>query len=351
MAQIKSPGDQAGERNALSARPVASRRRLVIVVCVILIVAVAWVLGIGYPELVGQMWSNLGLVMLNKALVAQRSECSSQAETLLRKALSYAPEGHRAWRGLGFALADQNRETEALVAWERAGGMTEEFLERAEWTLTWGLHDETLVWSERAAALMPDLRDAWYYMGRAYSLTNQWRKALEAYKRAAESDRSLEIGRSRAYYQMGVIYQWRLEQAQQALAAYDAALYWNDFSDSLEGADCHYKRVEILLWMGGDPGAHIAELRHVIEMNPNHVGAHVLLGVAYYARYLDVNIAEAEIRAALELNPRNASAYGRLGDIYRHSGRFSDAVAMYEQALEIDPGYERARQALQELRR
>jgi len=64
--------------------------------------------------------------------------------------------------------------------------------------------------------------------------------------------------------------------------------------------------------------------------------------VAYYIRYKDAAMAEAEIRQALELEPQSKWAYYHLGEIYRQEGRTDETRAMYEQALQIAPGFEPA---------
>ncbi len=54
---------------------------------------------------------------------------------------------------------------------------------------------------------------------------------------------------------------------------------------------------------------------------------------------------ESQERALLrtvELNPGRAEAYNQMGIFYRHVGRFADARAMYEKALNIDAGYQAA---------
>ena len=56
--------------------------------------------------------------------------------------------------------------------------------------------------------------------------------------------------------------------------------------------------------------------------------------------------AEAELIRAVELNPLHPVAHNELGIIYRKTGRFTEARASYEAALDIYPGYHHARKNL-----
>jgi len=237
----------------------------------------------------------------------------------------------------------------AVAEWQAAGLTAQDFIARGEEARKAERYEEALAWYGRAARVEPGLGDPWYYKGLAYMGLERWEEALGAYERAAALGAFTSVGRSSPYYWMGVIYQRRLEppQTDSALTAYEAAIKADDFSADWEAADCHFKRGEILWWHKGDPDEYIAEYQQAIELDPKHVSAYNLLGVAYYIRYGDAAMAEAEIRRALEVAPQNEWAYLYLGDIYHWEGRVDEAAAMYEQALEIDPAFEGARQRLQ----
>jgi tetratricopeptide (TPR) repeat protein len=235
--------------------------------------------------------------------------------------------------------------------WKAAGLTAQDFIARGEEERKAKQYEAALEWYQRAAKVEPGSGDPWYYMGLAYEGIEEWEAALGAYERAIEAGSFTSVRRSSPHYRMGVIYQWRLETRQKdaALAAYEAAIKTDDFGTKQETADCHYKRGEVLWWMGGDPDEYIAEYQKAIELNPQHASAHMLLGVAYYTRDKDVAMAEAEIRQAIELSPQNQWAYYYLGEVYRQAGRTAEARAMYERALEIDPQLEAAQKRLQAL--
>jgi tetratricopeptide (TPR) repeat protein len=232
--------------------------------------------------------------------------------------------------------------------WRAAGLTAEDFIARGEESRNAEQYDEAIAWYERGVRVEPGSGDPWYYKGLAYEGMEEWEAALVAYERAIETDALTGVGQSSPHYSMGVIYQWRLDprQTDAALAAYEAAIEADDFSANWAAADCHYERGEVLRWTGGDPDEYIAEYQRAIELNPKHVSAHILLGVAYYTRYKDAAMAEAEIRRAIELFPQNQWAYYHLGEIYWQEGRTDEAVAMYERALQIAPDFEAAQNRL-----
>jgi tetratricopeptide (TPR) repeat protein len=240
----------------------------------------------------------------------------------------------------------------AVAEWQAAGLTAQSFIVGGEVSRKAKQYDEAMTWYERAMRLEPGLGDPWYYTGLLYENQQQWFEALDAYERATASGCFRQVHRSGPYYHSGIIYQWRLDprQPENALAAYEAALAADDFSTVTEAADCHYQRGYILRGQKTNPDECIAEFQRVIELNPKHSSAYLLLGIAIYERDKDATKAETELLKALELAPQNKWVRYYLGEIYRQEGRVDEAEAMYEQALEIAPDFEAARKGLQALR-
>ncbi|MDO8689616.1 MAG: tetratricopeptide repeat protein [Dehalococcoidia bacterium] len=83
-----------------------------------------------------------------------------------------------------------------------------------------------------------------------------------------------------------------------------------------------------------------------LALNPNHVSAHIILGLSY----LNVNafdLAETEFRQVLAVakQDRNslAWAHNNLGVVYQRRGQLEIARQEYETALEVDPSNVQAR--------
>ena len=73
--------------------------------------------------------------------------------------------------GLGFALAVQGREDEALAAWQSAGEGAKEFIQWGK--LAWKMkqYEEALVWYERAVRAEPELDVGWHHLVTLYQVT------------------------------------------------------------------------------------------------------------------------------------------------------------------------------------
>jgi tetratricopeptide (TPR) repeat protein len=203
-------------------------------------------------------------------------------------------------------------------------------------------------WYRQAMRLEPELGDPWYYVGLLYEDQGQWLQALDAYDRAYALGHLRQVYHSSPHYRVGMIYQWRLDprQLESALEAYQAAVQENHFQAEWEAADCHFKLGEILRWQRHDPDEYMAKFQRAVELNPSHLWARILLGLAIYERDKDLAAAKAELLRAVELAPRKKDAYYHLGEIYRQENRVREARGMYEKALEIDPGFEAARERL-----
>lgn len=78
--------------------------------------------------------------------------------------------------------------------------------------------------------------------------------------------------------------------------------------------------------------------RHAVELDPNHVDAHVNMGRLLHEAG-DMRAAESHYRAALELEPEDATAAYNLGVLLEDLGRHPEAVAAYVQAIEADSEY------------
>ncbi|HHP7235780.1 MAG TPA: tetratricopeptide repeat protein [Desulfobacterales bacterium] len=79
-------------------------------------------------------------------------------------------------------------------------------------------------------------------------------------------------------------------------------------------------------------------LETVIGASPGVTAPYINLAIAY--RHLDQpEKAEGHLKTALELVPDHPVACNELGLLYRKSGRFDEARAMYEQALAGFPQY------------
>lgn len=303
--------------------------------------------------------SSAGLLAFARYLRTSSQETDApmllRAERLLEQAVSWNPANGTANWGLGFILAAQGQEEEAIAVWQAAGdGIAEELFQRGKLVHEAKRYEKALVWYQRAATVEPEFGDPWYYAGLAYEKLEWWEEALRAYEQAIKVGTFSDVRHSSPYYRLGMLCHWRVvpSKPDEALAAYDTAIALDDFNTDLEAANSHYGRGAIYDWQGGDPLDSIREYQQAIALNPRHHWAHLSLGHALYRAYGDVSLAEREMEQALSLWPNNESQqrpYRVLGDIYRDAGMIEKAIAAYQEALRLDANDEHVKKALSEL--
>ncbi len=104
---------------------------------------------------------------------------------------------------------------------------------------------------------------------------------------------------------------------------------------SREFAQTHFERGNQLYREGDGVGA-IAAYRRCLELQLDFLPARYQLGVALGDQQ-DFAAAESELRAVLAAEAGYGAAYAALGRLYEQQGRDSEAIAHYEQALQLEP--------------
>ncbi len=307
-----------------------------------ILVLLLLVLALNGPRLLSRAWGNIGMVALAQTLVAEPDEPPrqelGQAESLLRRAATYAPGNRSAWRGLGLALIAQGREEEALAAWQTAGRMPEEFVQRGERSRKLGQYGEALEWYMRAVTLDPGWGRPWYHMGLMYEDMAAWDEALEAFHQAEILADSIQELSGSLYFHLGQLQHKHMEPPDlpAALSSYQAAVAADRFSQDWERIYAHYERGDVLRRMGRMPEA-MQEFRWVVGDQPNHYWGRAWLGASIWQVDGDLGEAEKHLKQAMALNPEEKGAYLLLGQIYQEAGRSAEAADVYQRVLTIDP--------------
>jgi tetratricopeptide (TPR) repeat protein len=332
-------GDEAGRRSSLK-----KQRRTVWLVLAFLLALV-----LRGPALLGRAWGNAGMVKLARALVAPNDstfQAVVQAEAMFRDAVARAPGEHSACRGLGFALAAQGREDEAIAAWQAVEGIAWEFVWQGGQAWIAGQYQDALTWYKRAVRIEPGLGDAWYYMGLTYGRLEQWEEALTAYQRGLDLPLS-EIGQSDVYYRVGWVQFRKIEASDPmtALAAFDAAIALDQFSREVGVVEAHLQRAAVLHVLDRDAEA-LSEYEWVIERQPEDYWAYVNAAALYWQLERDVERVESMLMAAIALRPDYDVAYLRLALLYLNLGKKAEAIEVYRQVLSFDPQNEAASEQL-----
>jgi TolB-like protein/Tfp pilus assembly protein PilF len=91
----------------------------------------------------------------------------------------------------------------------------------------------------------------------------------------------------------------------------------------------------------------VIHFRKSIELDPGYAVAYVALADAYHlltyygdmSRAESLPLSEAAVTSALELDPDLGRAHAALGAVLQYKGQMIEAVAAYERAIELAPGY------------
>lgn len=300
--------------------------------------------------------TNVGYIIFNQSLRAAPfgQTLTGSALPFWVKAAGIAPFNQSAWRGAGFGYLALGRENEALDAWSRVDGMSEELLLWGQLAERQKQYADALTWYRRIILLSPESGDPWLAAGRVYQKQRNWAAALAAFQEAAQKDIFYRDAKSDAYFQQGVIYQWAPEykNAELALENYNAALKNDRFSTLTVKADAFYKRGEVSGWLGYDPAQSMADYQRALTLYPGHTPARLRWGINLYWQEGDLTQAEQNIQQAIEAwrqqgNMANlAWAYRSLGDIYFDAGLLPEARSAYQTAVDIEPQNQHARDRL-----
>lgn len=104
----------------------------------------------------------------------------------------------------------------------------------------------------------------------------------------------------------------------------------------------HFVAGQVALFKGQHAEA-IEATKRAIHLSPNYADAHALL--AWITNYAgQPNVATAALETAMRLNPVIPASYSEIsGEIHFSQGKYIDAIAEFERALQINPTHMRAR--------
>jgi len=81
--------------------------------------------------------------------------------------------------------------------------------------------------------------------------------------------------------------------------------------------------------------------KEVLNVNPNHVNAHINLGVIFSA-FREFQKAINSYQNAIQINPNHVDALNNLGNSLKELGEYKKAISSYQKAIEIQPDYANA---------
>lgn len=325
-------------------------------------------------------WDPLdGQAYYNLAAVYALWQDTPSAERAVSRAAALAPRDVEARFAFGQALAAHGQEARAVAEW-RAAGAAEYFVNRGLVLAGAGDGAGAVEQYERALAIVPDLADGYYYLGRALNGLGKQEESLAALESAA----ALEPPSSPRRYLLRA-------EVRIARQEWPAALENLGQAARLSPLDPapHYRMGWVLEKLEDDAAA-ISHYQQALQINPAYVPPRLALGRLYgeqeacdeAARWLAPFLSQlpsrsdgggrggeaahtlvgqcllrqgreneglAHLEQALALDPASVPYTLALAQGYSQAGRYHDAIETYLRVLKLQPENSQAQQALEEL--
>ncbi len=255
----------------------------------------------------------------------------ADAENSLRRFLVRNPESANGYYLLGYVLNRENRPAESLEIYTRAAKITPPTGDDLKIVaLDYELlndNSEAIRWLERAVAMEPVNKEAWYYLGRAYYTASRIPDARAAFEQVLR----IEPRDARAKNNLGLIFESG-GKTEDALAAYRNAIAWQK-GDTPSSEQPYLNLGSLLVTLDRAEEA-ISPLRKAVELASTNSQCHLRLGTAY----LHLNRrdeAQKELLEAVRLNPQDATAHYQLGRYYKQVKNMDAAKREFDRVSEI----------------
>jgi tetratricopeptide (TPR) repeat protein len=255
----------------------------------------------------------------------------ADAENALRRYLERNPTSANGFYLLGYVLNRENRPGESLEIYTRAAKITPPTGDDLKIVaLDYELlsdNSEAIRWLERAVAMEPVNKEAWYYLGRAYYTASRIPDARAAFEQVLR----IEPRDARAENNLGLIFESG-GKAEDALAAYRNAIAWQ--KDNTPSSEQPYLNLGSLLVTLDRAEEAISPLQKAVGLASTNSQCHLRLGTAYlHLNRLDE--AQKELFEAVRLNPQDATAHYQLGRYYKQVKNLEAAKREFDRVSEI----------------
>ena len=315
-------------------------------------------------------------------------KAADKARNLFQEILDRVPGDLSSRRYLGLIAAIQDDDIQALNYWRQINLPPEDLIAWGQYEEGKGSFEEAHQWYRYAIALEPDVFEVWYTLGLFHRRQNDWQSAIEAQNRAvalmpksrdawyelawaymmigqndaahtaffeAKDASSNKIGLSIIYYYIGYLRQQLSTSAfsSEAWQAYERALNIDEYQTSYWQernlkASTYYQRAKLLMnsarWQEAISECHLA-----LDVDPQNYPTHLALAHALWQTN-EHKYAKEVAEAAIELEPKRVNAYHVLGEFYYRERDFANAKGIYESILAIDPADQKAQKILSSIK-
>jgi tetratricopeptide (TPR) repeat protein len=195
--------------------------------------------------------------------------------------------------------------------------------------------ENALLYYQKALFKSPSNSDLFNNIGNVYLNMKSYKKAFQSYKEAA----AIDPKNPSAYNNMGAVC-IVTDQMEQAAWYINKALELDP-----NYVEAHYN-LGLVAEKTGNIEQAIVHFQNTLQLNPDYTTAHKNLGKIFFQSG-NLPQAKQHFEQDARLSPDDASAYYNIGIIFYTQQKFGDAVHYFHKALQINPGYEKAKTAMQ----
>ena len=191
-------------------------------------------------------------------------------------------------------------------------------------------YSRALSYFERAVEIDPNYAESWYQAGFCYGILGRHTDALKASRQAAR----LRPDWAETYVNIGAS-SFALGKFPDALDAYNQAARLNQSS-----ADIQYS-LGLTLNKLNRADEEILAYRRAVALKPDHASAIERLGLAYFKqkRFKEAVAAFEQLKTYKS----DAKTYNYLGESYFEAGQTQESVNEFNNAVNVNPDFDRAR--------
>jgi predicted O-linked N-acetylglucosamine transferase (SPINDLY family) len=203
----------------------------------------------------------------------------------------------------------------------------EKLIQQAETDYAQGNFTAAIAACHQAIQQQPDWAPAYITMGNIQQAQNQVEAAIRSYLKALQLDSSLP----QAHVNLGSMY-YKQGQLEQAIAAYQQGIHLkSDF------AAAYWNLAQAFRQQGKEQQAHLAQQKAVELQSPRGDADRLFHQGKQLASQGQLKEAIAAYQQAIDLDPNLAEAYCQLGIMERRQGELKQAVENFKKSLEIQP--------------
>ena len=288
-------------------------------------------------------------ILSNKARVLDQIGRYQEALDVQEQAIKIAPNNGYAWNNKGLVLMDLQRYEEALAAFDKAKaiepqdptvwqskGVALESLQRQQEAIN--VYEEALAVYDEAVKKKPNDPMAWTDRGTVLSTLQRLPEALNSYEKALKIQPDFYealIGKANALAS--------LERDDEALKVYDQVV-----KNRPKDSQAWHNRGELLAKRKQEYKEAIKSYDKALEFKPKFYPALMGKGLALTSLQ-QYSEALTAFDTAKDIEANDPFVWANRGFVLEKRGRKKDAIASYEKAIQIDPKFQEATNALKRL--